>query len=50
VLADLTASLRRLPMAVIGRIDNGSFILDLRCLDDEQGFVANLALLAVPGT
>jgi L-seryl-tRNA(Ser) seleniumtransferase len=42
-LADLTMSLRRLPMPVVGRIENGALILDLRCLDDEAGFAANLA-------
>jgi L-seryl-tRNA(Ser) seleniumtransferase len=50
VLADLAASLRRLPMPVIGRIENDGLILDLRCLDDEAGFVANLAALRVPKT
>jgi L-seryl-tRNA(Ser) seleniumtransferase len=49
-LADLAALLRRLPMPVIGRIENGGLILDLRCLDDEEGFVTNLAALAVPRT
>jgi L-seryl-tRNA(Ser) seleniumtransferase len=48
-LADLAASLRRLPMPVIGRIENEGMVLDLRCLDDELGFVANLAALALPG-
>jgi L-seryl-tRNA(Ser) seleniumtransferase len=48
-LADLAASLRRLPMPVIGRIENDAMILDLRCLDDEEGFAANLAALRVPG-
>jgi L-seryl-tRNA(Ser) seleniumtransferase len=49
-LADLAASLRRLPTPVIGRIENGRLILDLRCVDDEQGFVANLAALDLPST
>jgi len=44
-LAALAASLRRLPVPVIGRIENQAMILDLRCLDDEAGFVANLATL-----
>jgi len=48
-LADLAASLRRLPMPVIGRIENDGLILDLRCLDDEEGFVANLAALGAQG-
>jgi L-seryl-tRNA(Ser) seleniumtransferase len=43
-LADLALSLRRLPVPVVGRIENGALILDLRCLDDEAAFVANLAV------
>ena len=31
---------------VIGRIAEGSLILDLRCLDDEAGFVSNLTAIA----
>jgi L-seryl-tRNA(Ser) seleniumtransferase len=34
---------------VIGRIEEGALLFDLRCLDDEPGFVANLAGLAVGG-
>ena len=49
MLADLAASLRRLPTPVIGRIANDGLILDLRCLDDERAFVANLTELRVPG-
>ncbi len=41
----LAAALRRLPIPVIGRIEEGRLILDLRCLDDAQGFTANLAKL-----
>ena len=36
---------RQLPVPVIGRIEDRSLILDLRCLDDEAGFVGNLAAL-----
>jgi hypothetical protein len=32
---------------VIGRVKDGAFILDLRCLDDEAGFIAQLARLKV---
>jgi L-seryl-tRNA(Ser) seleniumtransferase len=40
---ELAAAFRNLPVPVIGRIQDGSFILDLRCLEDEAGFVAQLA-------
>jgi len=45
MLAELAAALRSLPMPVIGRIEHGSLVLDLRCLEDEEGFIANLARL-----
>ena len=38
----LSMAFRALPVPVIGRIRDGAFILDLRCLDDETGFVAQL--------
>ncbi len=41
-LAALAARLRALPVPVIGRIHDGALLLDLRCLDDEAGFVAQL--------
>ena len=44
-LAALAAALRRLPIPVIGRIEDQAIILDLRCLEDETGFTANLARL-----
>ena len=44
-LTALAAALRNLPVPVIGRIADGSLILDLRCLEDEAGFAANLAAL-----
>jgi L-seryl-tRNA(Ser) seleniumtransferase len=34
-VAQLASSFRRLPVPVIGRIQKGAFLLDLRCLDDE---------------
>jgi len=49
-LADLAAALRRLPKPVIGRIANDGLVLDLRCLDDEEAFVANLAALGAQST
>ena len=50
-LADLAAALRRLPIPIIGRVERGSLVLDLRCLDDEEGFAANFMGLdpAIPG-
>jgi L-seryl-tRNA(Ser) seleniumtransferase len=44
-LATLAAALRRLPLPVIGRIEGHALILDLRCLEDGDKFVANLAKL-----
>ncbi len=41
----IAAAFRRLPVPVIGRIHRGAFILDLRCLQDEAGFAAQLARL-----
>jgi L-seryl-tRNA(Ser) seleniumtransferase len=41
----LAAALRALPVPVIGRIHEGRLILDLRCLEDEAGFRAQLAEL-----
>jgi L-seryl-tRNA(Ser) seleniumtransferase len=50
VLAALAAAFRRLPVAVIGRIEDQSLVLDLRCLEDEAGFVENLAKLDLAET
>jgi L-seryl-tRNA(Ser) seleniumtransferase len=43
----LAAHLRSLPVPVIGRIEAGRVILDLRCLEDEAGFTGQLAALKV---
>ena len=40
--ARTAASFRSLPRPVIGRLQEGAFILDLRCLDDEAAFIAQL--------
>jgi L-seryl-tRNA(Ser) seleniumtransferase len=48
-LERLAAALRNLPVPVIGRVENGAQILDLRCLEDEAAFAANLAVLDVGG-
>jgi L-seryl-tRNA(Ser) seleniumtransferase len=44
-LAALSAAFRHLPVPVIGRIEDQSFVLDLRCLEDEKRFSENLAKL-----
>lgn len=44
-LGRLAAAFRALPRPVIGRIVGGALVLDLRCLEDESGFVANLGAL-----
>jgi len=38
----IAAAFRRLPVPVIGRIHRGALLLDLRCLQDEAGFAAQL--------
>ena len=42
-LAALAGALRDLPRPVIGHIDAGALVLDLRCLDDEPAFLAQLS-------
>jgi L-seryl-tRNA(Ser) seleniumtransferase len=44
-LARLATALRRLPVPVIGRTEDGAHVLDLRCLEDETAFAANWAEL-----
>jgi L-seryl-tRNA(Ser) seleniumtransferase len=50
VLAALAAAFRRLPLPVIGRIEDQSLVLDLRCLEDESGFVRNFGKLDLSET
>jgi L-seryl-tRNA(Ser) seleniumtransferase len=47
VLASLAAALRELPVPVIGRVENNALVLDLRCLEDGDAFLGNLAKLDV---
>jgi L-seryl-tRNA(Ser) seleniumtransferase len=44
----LTQAFRKLPVPVIGRINEGALIFDLRCLDDDAAFAAQLSQLVVP--
>lgn len=49
-LKHLANDLRRLPTPVIGRVADDALVLDLRCLEDEQGFIAQLGQLAAKGS
>jgi len=44
-LSGLAAALRGLPVPVVGRIQDQALLLDLRCLEDEDGLLASLAAL-----
>jgi L-seryl-tRNA(Ser) seleniumtransferase len=46
----LAAAFRGLPVPIIGRIRDGAFLLDLRCLDDEAAFLDQLQKLQLVGT
>lgn len=43
----LAEAFRRLPLPVVGRIHDGALIFDLRALEDEAGFVAQLPMLKI---
>jgi len=43
----LSAAFRELPTPVIGHVSKGALLLDLRCLDDEAGFVSQLESLQI---
>ena len=45
--AGIAAEFRALPVPVIGRISDGAFIMDLRCLEHEDEFVAQLKRLNI---
>ncbi len=45
VLRRLTQAFRALPVPVIGRVQDGALILDLRCLEDEATFVDQIGRL-----
>ncbi len=44
-LKQLAAAFRALPQPVVGRVEEGALRFDLRCLEDEAGFVAQLEAL-----
>jgi len=46
----LARSLRSLPIPVIGHIEAGRVVLDLRCLEDEGAFLAQLGNLLAAAT
>jgi L-seryl-tRNA(Ser) seleniumtransferase len=48
-LKRISGAFRSLPTAVVGRIQDDSFVLDLRCLTDEQGFLGQLDRLSLDG-
>ena len=48
-LRRLTQAFRALPVPVIGRVQDGALILDLRCLEDEATFVDQIGLLEEAG-
>jgi L-seryl-tRNA(Ser) seleniumtransferase len=43
----IAGAFRALPIPVIGRIKDGAFLMDMRCLDDEPSFLAQLAQLEI---
>ena len=44
----LSNALRKLPVPVVGRIEKDALLFDLRCLEDVDAFIANLATLEAP--
>ena len=48
-LDGLASAFRRLPIPVIGRIADGAFWLDCRCLEEVDAFIANLTSLKPEG-
>jgi L-seryl-tRNA(Ser) seleniumtransferase len=49
-LERIARAFRELPVPVIGRIQGGALIFDLRCLEDETAFVDQLRFLSLHGS
>jgi L-seryl-tRNA(Ser) seleniumtransferase len=49
MLSALSTAFRQLSIPVVGRIEDNTLIFDLRCLEDEDGFIANVAAFDLPG-
>jgi len=47
-LTALSNTLRKLPVPVVGRIEKDALLFDLRCLENVDGFLANLTKLRAP--
>jgi L-seryl-tRNA(Ser) seleniumtransferase len=46
-LQALARAFRGLPIPVIGRLQDGALVFDLRCLEDEAAFLAQLERLVI---
>ena len=46
-LERIASAFRALPVPIIGRVQSGVFVLDLRCLDSEDSFRAQLEILDI---
>jgi L-seryl-tRNA(Ser) seleniumtransferase len=46
-LEKLATAFRSLPVPVIGRIEEGTLLFDMRCLEDETGFILQLSELSI---
>src|SRR6185295_16720410 len=47
--AVISSAFRALPVPVIGRVKDGAFLMDMRCLQDEQEFLEQLKHLDLRG-
>jgi L-seryl-tRNA(Ser) seleniumtransferase len=49
ILSLLSTAFRQLPIPVVGRIEDNALIFDLRCLENESSFIANVMASDLPG-